>query len=794
MSKSRTNREESHSGLSWIVLFILVGVALVLRWRYIQEISLFVDEFVTAWAARNVPLRGLPSFPSGNIYPHGFAFTYLTVPFVLGEFDETLARIPGLIVSLAGIPVIYWVGRKLFDDRVGLVAAAALAVDPDCILWGGRARMYSLLQLLTVLVVYVYYRGLAADRARDRYLAMVLLVAAVFTHLEAAFLLPALGIATLVAWPWRRLLRRDVILPFAIGAAGTVAFFLLANYGQPGHLETLDQEGRSYLNLSADVLSGPQAFAPVFVDLHRLSFALLAIGGLYALFRPRFDRRSPLTYLYVVFVGVLAPLVLLSNATWQNERYLFFLLPLLYLIAGEVVGRLLDRVPALKQTRAWQPAILALLVALYVGLTGAPSAYAQVWGYDRAFRYLRDRFQPDAGDRVAASMSTASMLYLGQDDAFAIQRGYKEYVVARPGDGLPADLWTATPILTTTAAFTELLSTAPRVWFVTDGWRFQTRYEPDFILTVLEQMELEFNDRGVMVFRGEGYAPLPAPAFQRELWAEFDQALALTGVGLSPADPRPGDELEITLSWQALEDAGAAYTAFLHLLAPDDTNAEGGVAGVDAPVLGGLYQPDLWPEGITVQDRHHLTLPLDLPPGRYRLDLGVYPTGDPETLQPVATGDRLPLVTLTVGEPATPPALTPAYVDYGHQIRLLGYDLERVAERDLQLALAWQALTPVDRNYTVFAHLLDLDGTIVAQDDGPPGDPFFPTSTWLPGDMVLDARTLTLPADAPPGDYTLLIGLYHQPSDERLEITDAHGESLGDALRLGPIALGSESR
>jgi 4-amino-4-deoxy-L-arabinose transferase-like glycosyltransferase len=423
MSNLETDKGKSRSWLAWIVVLVLVGVALALRWRYIREISLFVDEFVTTWAARNVLARGLPIFPSGNLYPHGLTFTYLEAPFVLGKFNETVARIPGLIVSLAGIPVAYWVGRRMFSGRVGLVAAAAMAVDPDFIIWGGRARMYGLLQLLTLLVVYLFYRGMAEDRPRDRYLAMGVLVLAIFTHLEAAFLLPALGLAALVALPWRRLFRRNVVLPFAIGAVGAIAFFVIAQKGQPGHLEIMEREGRSYLNFASDLLGGPQAFAPVFTNPHRLLFTILAVGGLYFLFRPRFDRRSPLTYLYVVFTSVVALLILLANETWQRERYLFLVLPLLFLIGGEVLSRLLNLVPALRRPRAWQTALLAALVALFVGLTGAPMAYVQEWGYDLAFRTLRDQYQPAPGDRIVTSMCTAAMLYLGQCDAFAIQQG-----------------------------------------------------------------------------------------------------------------------------------------------------------------------------------------------------------------------------------------------------------------------------------------------------------------------------------------------------------------------------------
>jgi hypothetical protein len=489
-------------------------------------------------------------------------------------------------------------------------------------------------------------------------------------------------------------------------------------------------------------------------------------------------------------------LLLLAGATWQNERYLFMLLPLLYLIGGEVLVRLLDLAPALKRTRPWQPAILALLVALYVGLTGAHLAYRQEPGYDLAFQYLRDHWQPETGDRVLSVSPSACQLYTGGCDYFAIQRGYEEFVVSRAGDGVPVDLWTATPVLSDTAAFVDLLASAPRVWLVTDGWRLQTRYDADFIQTVMDQMEVVHDERGVLVLRGEGYDPPPPPAIQHQRQADFDRALSLEGFGLSPGLNAPGDELEVTLYWQALEEAGLAYTAFLHLLSVDDV----AVAGVDEPVLRGLYQPDLWPEGQTFADRHYLALPPDLPPGRYRLDLGLYPSDQPRSRLRVSApslpegADRLPLATLTVGEATEPsPNATHAYLDFGHQIRLLAYDLERSSDqRALDLTLYWQALGPVARDYTVFAHLVDAGGNIIAQDDGPPGDPFFPTSTWLAGDVVPDGHRLALPDGAPAGDYTLLVGLYHQPSGDRLDVTDAHGESQGDAFRLGPISFGSQ--
>ncbi|HSJ56016.1 MAG TPA: glycosyltransferase family 39 protein [Anaerolineae bacterium] len=759
--------------LSVLLLLALAVVALALRWHYVQEISLFVDEFVTAWAARIVPRTGLPIFPSGNVYPHGFLFTYLEVPFVLGEFDETLARIPALLVGLAALPAAYLIGRRMLSEQAGLVAAAAMAVDPEFIIWGSRVRMYALLQLLSLMAIYFYYRGLAEDRPAYRYAGMGLVVAAIFTHAEAAFLLPVLGVATLLALPWRRLWRWSVILPLALGAAGAVGFFLIANFGQPGHLGTLEQEGRSYLNLTGDLVSGVMTFAPVFTAWHRLPLTLLALVGLVFLVRPRLDARGALLYLYVVFGGFVALVILLAGATWERERYLFLILPLFFLIGGEVSRRLLVRVPVRPAWRQWQPAAVAALTALYVGLAGAPGAYTQEWGYDRAFRYLQGEFDAAAGDRLATSMSTAAMLYLGRNDAFTIQQGYEEYVVVAPGTGVPVDLWTATPVVTRTADFVSLLDAAPRLWFVVDGWRFQTRYEPAFILTVLEQMEMVYDERGVMVFRGSGYEPRAEPAFERSVGAAFYDALSLDRFGLSTAEPAAGDVLEVTLYWQALAGAGPAYTTFLHLVAADGS----GVAGIDEPVLGGAYQPALWPTDVALPDRHRLTIPAGLPPGRYRLDAGLYPSGE----LAVEFAERVALAMLEIGTaPAAEPEVRSGAL-FGDEIELVGYDLEQ-AGGAWRVKLYWQAIAPVTRDYTVFVHLVDAAGQIAAQDDHPPGGTFFPTSTWLPGGVVTDEHQVPLP-EGDGGGYALRIGLYDPETNERLAVVDG-GEPAGEYVTV----------
>ena len=57
--------------------------------------------------------------------------------------------------------------------------------------------------------------------------------------------------------------------------------------------------------------------------------------------------------------------------------------------------------------------------------------------------------------------------------------------------------------------------------------------------------------------------------------------------------------------------------------------------------------------------------------------------------------------------------------------------------------------------------LLAADSSKIAQGDHQPGGVFYPSSMWLPGEMLLDRHELAIPGDAAPGPYRLLVGLYH---------------------------------
>ncbi|MCL5025366.1 MAG: hypothetical protein M1531_02565, partial [Chloroflexi bacterium] len=106
--------------------------------------------------------------------------------------------------------------------------------------------------------------------------------------------------------------------------------------------------------------------------------------------------------------------------------------------------------------------------------------------------------------------------------------------------------------------------------------------------------------------------------------------------GMQPApDPVGRPRLAVTIAWQAADAPPADYTVFVQLL-----NADGQlVAQADAMPQGGLNPTGSWEAGETVVDEHTISLPPDLPPGRYRLIAGMYLVETGERL-PVAGGDN----------------------------------------------------------------------------------------------------------------------------------------------------------
>ncbi len=792
-----------------LLLSVLVAVAAYLRLRYAQDIHLYVDEFGTLLAVRSILERGLPILPSGTFYSHGLLFSYLDALFVsLLRFGETVARLPSVFIGALTVPLVYLAGKRLFSSGVGWIAAGALAVDPEAIVWGGRARMYSLLQALILLAtVFLVLGAIVGDRVRYRVLGAICIVAAIFTHPEAAlFVLPVVMAVLLLRGP-RWILKADVILEAILISLALVGVYLMNKWGQAGLLETMGAE-RPFVALTSTELRGLQVFGPFLADSYRLPWSLFSLAGLGILLWGTFRRRSlagmgdadrSLLTLYILFGVVMVILVFLVGDTWQEPRYAFMMLPLLFLTAGEFLvraGRWLgSRVRVVRLVPAWAfVALFTLALTLFTFLMGMEKAFAQELGYDQVFRHVRARWQE--GDVIVTISPAASMLYLDRCDYFAIQRGYSEYLMRR--DGAWVDRWAGATPLTEVSQLTRVLKESPRTWFVVDGWRLQTRYDVDFVAEVVGRMELDFGEEGAFAFLAEGYADRAPPQIHRELDVNFGGEMRLVSYDLSSDHLAPGEELGVALKWQALETRDN-YKVFVYVVGQDGRR----LAQRDSHVLGGFYNPALWEHGDSAVDHHRLIIPSDASPGVYRVEVGIYrpltlervPVLSPEGM-PVGDSIILDYVSIGQVEAEDRPGVRVG-ARLGEQVELMGYDVvlgvvegvEPILSLEpgapLGLRVYWQALSPPLADYTVFLHLVDEHGRIAAQWDAQPMGGFAPTSSWRPGRTFVDPVEISMDS-IPPGSYVLYAGMYALETGERL-LTEGGGDRIKLAnVRVGP--------
>lgn len=144
-------------------------------------------------------------------------------------------------------------------------------------------------------------------------------------------------------------------------------------------------------------------------------------------------------------------------------------------------------------------------------------------------------------------------------------------------------------------------------------------------------------------------------------------------------------------------------------------------------------------------------------------------------------------VRFTSTQPTTTRAI---HAEFGNEIELTDIALLPTvgAGQPLPVAFTWQPLSPPQADYHLFLQLLNLDGALVAQHDGPPNGGYTPTSGWTPGQQITSRRALILPEKISPGDYQLIAGLYNPASGERL-LT----ETGQDFVDLGDVVVISSS-
>jgi hypothetical protein len=135
--------------------------------------------------------------------------------------------------------------------------------------------------------------------------------------------------------------------------------------------------------------------------------------------------------------------------------------------------------------------------------------------------------------------------------------------------------------------------------------------------------------------------------------------------------------------------------------------------------------------------------------------------------------------------PVTTPAHTLDVEAAG--VILQSYELEHTIispGEQFQVALLWQAEQGSLPLYAVTVQVLDAANTKIAQWDGAAGGDGYPSSRWQVGERIWQNVPLTIAADALPGEYRVIAGVYDPLTGERLPLDDGT-----DAVELGIVEV-----
>lgn len=135
------------------MIFLILLLGFLLRLINLNQ-SFWLDEAIQVLAVKNNSYQSLLSeYVRGDFHPPLYHFILKFWTGIFG-YSEIAARVPSIIFGVVTILFVYLIGKKLFNQKVGIIAALFLTVNPLAIYYSQEARMYSLAAMLVTATIW----------------------------------------------------------------------------------------------------------------------------------------------------------------------------------------------------------------------------------------------------------------------------------------------------------------------------------------------------------------------------------------------------------------------------------------------------------------------------------------------------------------------------------------------------------------------------------------------------------------------------------------------------------------
>jgi hypothetical protein len=259
--------------------------------------------------------------------------------------------------------------------------------------------------------------------------------------------------------------------------------------------------------------------------------------------------------------------------------------------------------------------------------------------------------------------------------------------------------------------------------------------------------------------------------------ATFNKEIELVGYSVFNNTITTDDSLQVTLYWRGKSYMNIDYNLAINVYGYGMEN----IAKLDTWPGGGLLPTAEWAPDVIYPDVYVLPIVSSAEaPTIMRMGLSFW---DDDITDPllISVGDmQIESLMIDLGR------LLSGDQKYDHPdvddgsvftsgIRLLGYSITEYEASEISFTLYWYAESTITNDLTVFVHMIDSSGDIVAQADGPPLHGYWPTSDWEPGIVVSDHHRLVHGIDTSREAYTIVIGLYDPASGLRVPAYNSSG-------------------
>jgi 4-amino-4-deoxy-L-arabinose transferase-like glycosyltransferase len=203
---------------------LLLGLALSLRLPGLGYHEFHFDEVLVLTRAREA-IRGEDDALARHTKGPGEIAATIVVYRALGTANETTARLPFGLASVASILALFVLGRRLFSTKVGLTAGLLLAANGFALGLSRIVQYQPAMLLLSILAVLAAWEFAQSGQARWLALAAVFSAFGAIMHYEFLLLAPLLALLAVMGWRRARSKRTVALTAWwsGIAAAGLVA-------------------------------------------------------------------------------------------------------------------------------------------------------------------------------------------------------------------------------------------------------------------------------------------------------------------------------------------------------------------------------------------------------------------------------------------------------------------------------------------------------------------------------------------------------------------------------------------